>query len=249
MEHFKAAQAAAKTKRHDDNWAQTYTARAIWPAHPRKDEVNIHDIAHALALSCRWTGHVRRHYSVAQHSVLVSHLVPLRHALAALLHDASEAYVSDIARPVKPEIKGYDDVEERLLRTILRRYGLGGQLPKSVKYADNIMLFTEHRDLLRAAPRPWKYKPLGPLLTRRIRPWPIWWAEFRFLWRFGKLTGTLQETMTQYAKHKAADVWHFDLPTFRAVARGIAKWWRGDWDDAEIKLAMMANLRIGRAVH
>lgn len=200
------------SRANDGTWIQMYTGTPIWPTDPREEDISIHDIAHALALSCRWTGHVRRHFSVAQHSVMVSYLVPKEDALAALLHDASEAYISDIARPTKVQLQNYHEIEARLMKVILARFGLLEKLPDTVKKADDKMLFSEARDLMRPPPMPWIYvSSASGLLDRKVRPWPIWWSEFRFLWRFGELTGTRWQTMKEYAGHKLWDLWYYGL--------------------------------------
>src|SRR5258708_302056 len=86
------------------NWMQTYTGRAYWPADPRAEDVCIEDIAHALSLLCRYTGHCKRFYSVAEHSILISQVVPPEYAFFGLMHDAQEAYINDLARPIKPSV-------------------------------------------------------------------------------------------------------------------------------------------------
>src|SRR5579885_2784587 len=86
--------------RHGD-WIQTYCGVAFYPLDPRPEEILIEDIAHALSMLCRFTGHVKRFYSVAQHCVYVSHRCDPKDALWGLLHDAAEAYLNDISRPVK----------------------------------------------------------------------------------------------------------------------------------------------------
>lgn len=83
------------------DWMQTYTGRKFWPLNPRAEEVYIEDIAHSLALSCRFNGHCKVFYSIAQHSVLVSQIVKPTQQLIALLHDSAEAYLGDIIRPIK----------------------------------------------------------------------------------------------------------------------------------------------------
>jgi 5'-deoxynucleotidase YfbR-like HD superfamily hydrolase len=83
------------------SWIQTYQGGCFEPFNPHPDQIHIRDIAHALALTCRFTGHCLDFYSVAQHSVMVSQIVSHKHALAGLLHDASEAYLTDVASPIK----------------------------------------------------------------------------------------------------------------------------------------------------
>src|SRR6267378_1608096 len=82
-------------------WIVTYSGLQFYHLAPTPEMVCIEDIAHALSQTCRWTGHTKFHYSVAQHSIYCSFLVPAEHALAALLHDASEAYLGDMNRPLK----------------------------------------------------------------------------------------------------------------------------------------------------
>ena len=171
------------------NWINTYTGRQFWPLDPRVEDVDIEDIAHALSLQCRFTGHVRSFYSVAQHCVLVAECVPESDRLWALLHDAPEAYLIDLARPVKQasEMRGYRDAEDRLMHVIADRFGLVGDIPASVKDADNRMLMTEAHSLMKMHPQwlvdaPWQPYPVT------ITPWLSGIARSRFLNRFHALT-------------------------------------------------------------
>src|SRR5690242_11754504 len=83
------------------DWMQTYTGRRFWPLDPRVDDIDIGDIAHHLSLVCRFAGACREFYSVAQHCVGVSYVCDPKDALWGLLHDAAEAYVGDMVRPLK----------------------------------------------------------------------------------------------------------------------------------------------------
>lgn len=102
------------------DWINTYTGRKFRPLDPDPEDIFIEDIAHALSLTNRYTGHTDKAYSVAEHSVLVSEIVPQPLRLIALLHDASEAYLCDIATPVKmhPSMQGYR-VAETLLQEMI----------------------------------------------------------------------------------------------------------------------------------
>lgn len=138
------------------DWLQTYTGVAYWPLDPREDEVRIEDIAHALSQLCRYTGHCRRFYSVAEHSVHVSRLVPPEHALTGLLHDATEAYINDLNRPLKYQIPQYRQIEDINWRVLATKFGLPAEMPKEVKDADGAMLWAERRQLfLMEPPHSW----------------------------------------------------------------------------------------------
>lgn len=126
----------------------TFTGRRFWPLQPKAEEVALQDIAHALSNICRFTGHTNHFYSVAQHSVLVSRTVPAEFALWGLLHDASEAYLADISRPVKQQMPFYQEAERRLEKVIASAFGLPWPMPAAVKEVDTRMLMTEKRDVL-----------------------------------------------------------------------------------------------------
>lgn len=138
--------AAATWTRGD--WMQTYSGRRFYPLDPRADELADEDIAHALSLLCRYGGHVERFYSVAEHCVLMSEWVDPAHALAALLHDATEAYVVDVPRPLKRQLPAYRDIEAAVWFAIASRFGLELELPAQVHEADNRILLTERAALL-----------------------------------------------------------------------------------------------------
>lgn len=134
-------------------WVETYTGSRFFPFTPRGDEIRIEDIAHSLANQCRFNGHCPKFYSVAEHSVLVSRLVPEEVALWGLLHDAAEAYISDITRPIKAflyvkwpiDFRSIFDVEDIILFTLASRFGLEPRAPASVFDADQRALVTEFR--------------------------------------------------------------------------------------------------------
>lgn len=128
-------------------WITTFSGRHFDYANPQIDSICITDIIHALSNECRYAGHCPQFYSVAQHSVLTSMIVPPAFALEALLHDAAEAYCKDIPSPLKALLPSYRSVEARIDAVIRRRFGLPVVASPEVKRADLIMLATERRDL------------------------------------------------------------------------------------------------------
>jgi 5'-deoxynucleotidase YfbR-like HD superfamily hydrolase len=127
---------------------QTFTGKLIDLMEFSAEDVRLPDIAHALSILNRFTGHSLAPYSVAQHSVFVSRLLPDEHALWGLLHDASEAYLGDVATPLKHALTEYRAMEERVQRAIAQHFRLVWPMPPEVKQADLIALATEKRDLV-----------------------------------------------------------------------------------------------------
>lgn len=128
------------------------SGRQFWPLDPRPDEIDIEDIARALSHICRYGGHCRKFYSVAEHSLLVSHFVPSEHAMTGLLHDAAEAYLGDIPRPLKkqPVMDGWFVAEQQLEAAIAERFGVTMPMPASVKEIDDRIILDEWEQLMPA---------------------------------------------------------------------------------------------------
>jgi uncharacterized protein len=171
------------------DWMQTFTGRAFWPLAPQPADIEPLDIAHALSLLCRYGGHVNRFYSVAEHCVLMSEAVAPEHALWALLHDATEAYMGDMVRPLKRQMPVYVAAEDVLMDVICSRFGLTPSCPAEVKQADNRILLSERAALMSATPLPWAaIEDLEPLPVK-VEGWYPATAEARYLARLGALWG------------------------------------------------------------
>lgn len=175
-------------------WIQTYSGVQFWPLKPRVEDVRLEDIAHALSLMCRFNGHCRKFYSVAQHSVLVAEDLLTRAILLdsgperaknafrmALLHDASEAYLPDVTRPIKPSWPNFKSIEQRLLKCICEALDVSWEVAVAVtiKYCDEVLLTTERRDLMGPAPVSWEGLP--PPRPKFIEPWSASTAEQAWL--------------------------------------------------------------------
>lgn len=168
-----------------DTWIQTVSGRKFWPLNPKASDVYIEDIAHALSMTCRYSGHCSEFYSVAQHSVLMSRYIEAPYKLWALLHDASEAYIADIARPVKSHIVGYAGIEAGIMVAVCERFGLSVVQPQRVKDVDTSILLDERAQLMKTPPDDWHIA--GGPLGIKINPWSQQDACFEFLQTFRDL--------------------------------------------------------------
>lgn len=170
-----------------DSWILTASGVRFELFDPKPEMVNINDIAHALGNLCRFSGHTRAFYSVAQHSVIVSEGVPREQALTALLHDATETYVGDLVSPLKRHMPTYRTVEARIWQAIQERFGLGEITPE-IKRADMRALMTEKRDLMPWTGEDWgaEYQGIEPF-REMIEPWGPVDATTVFLHEFHML--------------------------------------------------------------
>lgn len=155
---------------------QVSTGRLVDPFDMKLEDIDILDIARGLAQQTRWGGHSEEGVSVAQHSCQVSYLVYDKDALTALMHDATEAYILDIPRPIKPFLEGYKEVEHNLMSVIAKKYNLEYPFNDAVHHADQLALECEYENLVN-------------VYTGGYRCYHPDYAELLFLERFDILTG------------------------------------------------------------
>jgi uncharacterized protein len=172
-------------------YMMTYSREKYRFEAPTPDMVNPEDLIHSLPRLCRFLGHVRcTMYSVAQHLVLTSNLVPQEFALPALLHDAPEIYTADLPRYLKRAagMGGYKKYEDLAWRAVATRFGISRHLPEEVKLVDLRLVMTEWRDVMG--------NPTAECLPEQsqveaydftIEPWETWRAELEFKRRLYEL--------------------------------------------------------------
>ena len=171
----------------EDAWIQTYSGKTINVFNPREEDIDIEDIAHALAMTTRFNGHLKDYYSVAEHCINVSHIVSPQFALAGLMHDASEAYLSDVPRPIKAFMPEMTIVEGTLMNLIFKKFKVK-YWTDHIKVIDRRLCVTE-ANALDMDISTWiegtdKY-PLYPIEYVRCLPW--YDAKQLFLKRFNEL--------------------------------------------------------------
>ena len=176
-------------------YIQTVSGRRFNPLAPDPAEIDIEDVARALSNQCRFGGHCRFFYSVAQHSCLVADLVEERGGSAgdvlwALLHDASEAYLVDLPHPLKHRSelgRLYAEAEAGLQQAICERFGLSLEPPPLVKPVDRALLATERREVASVA---WHWPELDGYepLDLEIEAWLPERARVEFLDRYERLS-------------------------------------------------------------
>lgn len=188
------------------DWMATFSGRQFWPLDPRPEEIEAADIAHHLAMKCRYGGAAREFYSVAQHSVLVSEAaeaeclaqrVPFDEAveiaLFALLHDMPEAYGPDVVSPIKPAFPQWREMERAIMAAAVRKFGLNPALievpaARMVKRIDQAIRWDEAQALMHPdAVRRWTFPQPGlgisivPLSWQQARA--LFWDRLQLLQR------------------------------------------------------------------
>lgn len=164
------------------DWMQTYTGRQFFPLEPRVADVVIEDIAHALAHQCRYAGHTCGFYSVAEHSVHIYRSISRQNRFWGLMHDAPEAYLVDLIRPIKRAIPQYKIIEENLMHVICTAFGLPWECPQEVHDADNAILNDERMQAMGPPPKPWATP--RETLGVKLEFWPPYMARKMFLEAF-----------------------------------------------------------------
>lgn len=164
---------------------RTFTGRILDPEKMDQFDINIIDIAHALSLSCRYGGHTYDFYSIAQHCVLMSELVPEEYAFEALMHDASEAYLTDIPRAIKNLLPDYQKMEEKWEKRIAEQFELPFPITPLVKEMDRAIAAVEMACLMGCFEHP--LKDQAPKI--KIESWSPNVAYRKFMNRYMELAG------------------------------------------------------------
>jgi hypothetical protein len=168
-------------------WITTVSGKRFFYEHPEDFAFDPEDIAYALSNICRFAGHTRAFYSVAQHCVLVSEIVPPSLALQGLLHDAAEAYTGDVVGPLKSLLPDFKfEIEVPTEEALFGQLGVPFEMNPMVKVADLMALATEIRDLMPAPTLMWS-QGLPPPIMRRIVAWSPRHARERWLAKWATL--------------------------------------------------------------
>ncbi len=167
-------------------WIETFTGIKFNVFKPRQKDVDIRDIAHALSMCTRFNGHLAKYYSVAEHSIIMSYLVKPKHALAALLHDAAEANLSDVPRPIKYMLPSITELDAAVSDVIFKKYGIS-DIDSSIHELDRALCLAEANDSGMHT-EDWNegHDKYG-YLNVKIYHWDWKTAEDRFLARFRNL--------------------------------------------------------------
>ena len=171
------------------------SGKLVDPLDLQPEDIDVTDIAYHIGAQCRFSGGVKDFYSVGQHSVLASYIVPPEFAWDALFHDAAEAYLQDMARPLKAEPyfgKAYRGAEMRVEKVIGEVLDVVFPMPPEVKEADEILLVTEARDLKHGT-KGWEHFQDVKPLKEPLKAWSPRQSRTRFLARYNQLSKLREE--------------------------------------------------------
>lgn len=163
-------------------WIDTHSGAQFCYLQIDPNVIGLIDVAHALSNLCRFTGHSIEFYSVAEHSVLASYLVPPSLAAEALMHDAHEAFVGDMNSPLGSLLPEFKAIRHQVDRAVRDRFRLRAAMPDEVKYADMQMLAAEQQQAMRSR-RPWMQIENIEVPDVTLRFWSPMQARGKFLER------------------------------------------------------------------
>jgi hypothetical protein len=168
----------------------TRTGRYFDFIDPQPEQIDEQDLAWGQAMTSRFGGQVApgvEFYSVAQHALIVSILVPPEYAFPALMHDSAEAYTGDMVGPLKQLCPDFKAVEKRVEAAIFAKYGIATPLDPCIKHADLRALRTEQRDLTAGSADSWNGLDGWAPIDGRLTGWPPAVAAAAWLERFYQL--------------------------------------------------------------
>lgn len=166
----------------EDGWIELVNGTQFYFGAPEDHMIHVEEVAHALSMLCRFNGHTKRFYTVAEHACLMSDWVmaqdwatPL-HGLTALHHDDAEYIIGDMARPVKMKVPQFKALETVLDGAIALRFGTEYPFPPWLKAIDKRILVDERRGTINPSSNNWGIDDLVPLSVK------FWWMLGRFPW-------------------------------------------------------------------
>lgn len=173
------------------SYIQTYTGQKFYPFDPKIESISIIDIAHCLSNICRYAGHTKHFYSVAEHCVVMSELFP-SFAKIALLHDAAEAYFGDLPRPIKEAIPEFKHYEHKLLAMIFKKFKMefsGIELSIIEKMDVSLLAHEKHHPFLMKHENKISWGEIDSIQISEYHEFECWnpqEAEYKFLEAFRK---------------------------------------------------------------
>ncbi len=174
----------------DEQWIGLLSGAVMNYNRPEESDVTLDDLASALSNICRFSGHLPCFYSVAQHLVNTSRIVPPEYAFDALMHDTSEAFTNALPTPLKWSMPAFKDLENKIEAAMSWRFEFTFPYPTEVKVADTQMLMLEKK-YVKLDTRPWpqydeiEIDHLLPLVD--LKPWQPVRAKREFLERYAQL--------------------------------------------------------------
>lgn len=160
----------------------TFSGGRFWPLDPRPEDINIYDVAHSLAMSCRFNGHCIRFYSIAEHSCHIYDKTSKENKRWAILHDAPESFMGDMVNPLKKFMPNFRTAEDRIMDLICERWGMPKEMPEEVHRLDRAIVRDEIVNMKTHGD--WNIPPEG--IGADIQCWSPERAEEEFLSRCKK---------------------------------------------------------------